>query len=85
MTEYDAKSKESQTTSDMWATQDLAPKCSLFSWSFLIFNQFFSLNIFITLFSNSSVQNMVGEANTHSLTFVLQELNLFPDLIFFIL
>lgn len=30
--------------------------------------------------SNSSVQNMVGEANTHSLTFVLQELNLFPDL-----
>lgn len=31
--------------------------------------------------SNSSVQNMVGEANTHNLTFVLQELNLFPDLI----
>ena len=35
--------------------------------------------------SNSSVQNMVGEANTHNLTFVLQELNLFPDLILFIL
>lgn len=82
--EYDAKSKEeSQTTSTMSETQDLAPKRAclhdLFSHSTNFFHSMFLLPCSINM-SNSSVQNMVGEANTHSLTFVLQELNLFPDL-----
>lgn len=86
MMEYDANSKEeSQTASNMSETYDLASKHSLSSWSFLTFNQFSCHSMFLLPcsinMSNSSVQNMVGEANTHNLTFVLQELNLFPDLI----
>lgn len=63
-------------------TQPPSTAClhDLFSHSFnFFFHSMFLLPCSINM-SNRSVQNMVGEANTHNLTFVLQELNLFPDL-----